>query len=206
MKRIILASNSPRRKELLGNIGLKFDILPDKNPEPSKEGLNPQETVMFLAKFKGENVRKVLKADEDATIISADTVVAVEDKILGKPKTEDEAFMMLSLLSGKKHSVYTGVYVVENKTLKSVNFYEKTEVYFKNLDINEIKDYINTKEPMDKAGAYGIQNMGSLLIEKICGDYFNVVGLPVCSLGKVLKEEFGIKFFKISDTEGGVLL
>jgi len=95
---------------------------------------------------------------------------------------------MLSRLSGKSHNVYTGVYLIENLSGKSANFYEKTEVFFKNLDIETIKDYINTGEPMDKAGAYGIQNLGSLFVERINGDYFNVVGLPVCRLAKMLEE------------------
>lgn len=196
MKKIVLASNSPRRKELLSMIGLEFDVIPDDTPEPVENGLSPDETVMVLAKFKGENVKKLLPEDNDAIIIAADTIVAIDEKILGKPHSKEEAEKMLTMLSGRSHSVYTGVYLVENQSEKSANFYEKTEVFFKNLDINEIKDYINTGEPMDKAGSYGIQNLGSLFAEKINGDYFNVVGLPVCSLGKVLTEKFGISFFK----------
>ncbi len=195
MSRIILASNSPRRKQLLENIGLDFEIMPDNTPEPMNNSLAPEETVMRLAKFKGDNILKQLTADEDTVIIAADTVVAVDNQILGKPKTKEEALQMLTLLSGRAHNVYTGVYIIENSSKKSANFYEKTEVYFKSLDINEIKDYINTGEPMDKAGSYGIQDMGSLFAEQIHGDYFNVVGLPVCHLGKVLKQDFGIKFF-----------
>lgn len=194
MNKIILASNSPRRRELLENMGLKFDIVPDNTPEPMDMELSPYEMVMFLAKFKGDNVLKNIKS-ENSIIISADTVVAVDGEILGKPKDEDDAQRMLSMLGGRAHNVFTGVYIIEKSTGKSVNFYEKTEVYFKSLDINQIKDYINTGEPFDKAGAYGIQNKGSLLVEKICGDYFNVVGLPVCRLGKELIENFGIKFF-----------
>ncbi len=195
MTRIILASNSPRRRELLSNIGLKFDVIPDNTPEPMNDKFGPEETVLNLAKFKGENILKQLSSEDKAIIIAADTVVAIGDRVLGKPKSKDDAFEMLSLLSGKSHTVYTGVYIIENSSKKSANFYEKTEVYFKSLDIKEIKDYINIGEPMDKAGSYGIQNLGSLFVEKIQGDYFNVVGLPVCHLGKVLKEEFGIKFF-----------
>lgn len=194
MKRIILASNSPRRRELLENVGLKFDIIPDNTPEPMDGTLTPWDTVMSLAKFKGDNV--AAKVSGDVLIISADTVVAIDNIILGKPQNAEDAFKMLSKLSGKTHSVYTGVYIRENLGEKSANFYEKTEVCFKNLDINEIKDYINTGEPMDKAGSYGIQEFGSLFVERINGDYFNVVGLPVCRLGKELKENFGIEFFK----------
>ena len=195
MKKIILASNSPRRKELLSSIGLKFDILPDNTPEEVDEGLTPEETVEHLAKFKGDNVCKKLDDSENFIVISADTVVAVDNKILGKPKTKNEALEMLKLLSGRCHFVYTGVYIRENNSKKSVIFYEKTKVHFKNLDIKEIYDYINTGEPMDKAGAYGIQSLGALFVEKIDGDYFNVVGLPICALAKSLKEGFGIEFF-----------
>ncbi len=195
MKRIILASNSPRRRELLKNIGLEFEVIPDNTPEPMDTQLSPADMVMMLSKFKGENVLSSISGEDDAVIISADTVVSIDGKILGKPKSEAEAFEMLSLLSGKSHTVYTGVYIIEKSSKKSANFYEKTEVYFKSLDINEIRDYINSREPMDKAGSYGIQDLGSLFVEKINGDYFNVVGLPVCHLGKVLAKDFGIKFF-----------
>ena len=193
MKYIVLASNSPRRRELLENIGLKFKVIPDNTPEPKDENMQPFELVTFLAKFKGENISK--KIDDEALIISADTVVAINGEILGKPHSKEEAFEMLSKLSGNTHCVYTGVCVLDKSTGKSVNFYEKTEVSFKSLDIDEINDYINTEEPMDKAGAYGIQNIGSIFVEGINGDYFNVVGLPVCRLCKVLKEDFGIKCF-----------
>lgn len=195
MKKIILASGSPRRKELLENLGLKFEVISDNTPEPVLDNLSPKDTVMTLAKFKGDNVAKILDKNDEAIIISADTVVAVDGKILGKPKTKEDAFEMLNTLSGRWHSVYTGVYLRKNTDEKSVNFYEKTEVFFKSLDIKEIKDYINTGEPMDKAGAYGIQTLGAVFVEKICGDYFNVVGLPLCSLAKALKEKFDISFF-----------
>ncbi len=195
MKKIILASNSPRRKELLRNLRLEFDVFPDNTPEPTDTGLSPGKAVKMLAKFKGENVLKTLTSSEDAVIIAADTVVSIDDRILGKPKTKKDAFDMLSLLSGRCHNVFTGVYIIEKSSKKSANFYEKTEVCFKSLDISEINDYINSGEPMDKAGSYGIQNLGSLFVERINGDYFNVVGLPICHLGKVLAKDFGIKFF-----------
>ena len=192
MKEIILASNSPRRKELLGMLGLEFSVIPDNTPECIDQQLSPAEVVMALAKFKGDNVRKTLSKNRDAIIIAADTVVAIDGVVLGKPKSKADAEKMLSRLSGKSHNVYTGVYLIENLSGKSANFYEKTEVFFKNLDIETIKDYINTGEPMDKAGAYGIQNLGSLFVERINGDYFNVVGLPIPKLGEVLSKDFGI--------------
>ncbi len=192
-KRIILASNSPRRHELLKMIGLKFDIIADNTPEPINKNMTPDAVVCELAEFKGRNVSKKLDNKDGAVIIAADTVVAVDNEILGKPKDEQDAQNMLLRLSGKTHCVYTGVYVLDTDTGISNSFYEKTEVFFKKLDIDEIKDYIITGEPMDKAGAYGIQNLGSLFVERINGDYFNVVGLPLSRLGKVLKDDFGIK-------------
>lgn len=192
-KRIILASNSPRRRELLEMIGLKFDIIADNTPEPINRNKRPDEVVCELAEFKGRNVSKKLDNKDGAIIIAADTVVAVDNEILGKPEDGQDAMNMLLKLSGKMHHVYTGVYVFDTETERCVNFCEKTEVFFKKLDIDEIKDYINTEEPLDKAGAYGIQNLGSLFVEKINGDYFNVVGLPLSGLGRVLKEEFDIK-------------
>ena len=194
-KRVILASNSPRRQELLRNLGIEFDVIPDNTPETISRELTPDEIVCSLAKFKGDNVISNLDKDTDALVISADTVVAVDDKVLGKPVNKEDAVRMLSELSGRAHYVYTGVYIRDILSGNSVFFYEKTEVFFKKLDIIEIKDYINTGEPMDKAGAYGIQNLGSLFVEKINGDYFNVVGLPVCRLCKVLKEDFNFRVF-----------
>ena len=194
MKKIVLASGSPRRCELLKSIGLDFVVQPDCTQEPRLENMSPCDTVLYLSEFKGKNVLGAL--NEDAVVIAADTIVCIGGKILGKPKNKAEAFEMLSCLSGKMHEVYTGVYIAEKNGEKSAKFYEKTQVYFKKLDICEINDYISTMEPMDKAGGYGIQEMGSLFVEKICGDYFNVVGLPLCRLGKVLKDEFGVVFFK----------
>ena len=193
---IILASNSPRRRELLSGLGLEFDVIGDSTPEPKNSGLSPFEMVCELAKFKCENVLSTLPDDFSGIVIGADTVVAIDDAILGKPKDEEDALDMLLRLSGNMHQVYTGVCVKDSFGKKEKVFYEKTEVFFKKLDINEIKDYINTGEPMDKAGAYGIQNLGSLFVEKINGDYFNVVGLPVSHLGEVLKKDFDIRFFK----------
>ena len=141
-KKIILASNSPRRRELLETIGLKFRVIADNTPEKVEEGLTPEEVVCSLAKFKGENVISALNKPEDSVVISADTVVVMDGKILGKPKDKADAERMLKSLSGRSHFVYTGVYVKDISTKKSVVFCEKTEVFFKKLDIFEIKDYI----------------------------------------------------------------
>lgn len=195
MKKIILASGSPRRRELLEKVGLKFEVMPDNTPEQADMSQLPNDVVAELAKFKGENIRKNLTADTDALIISADTVVAINGAILGKPHSESDAFEMLSMLSGNAHNVYTGVYICDVQSGKYKNFYEKTEVFFKTLDTEEIKAYIRTGEPMDKAGAYGIQEYGAAFVKGICGDYFNVVGLPICRLCDVLKKEFETDIF-----------
>lgn len=191
MRKIILASGSPRRRELLTDLGIKFEITVDNSSEVTPKNASPDEAVMTLAKNKLQNVAK--NAPGDSLIIAADTVVAHDGRILGKPKDEAQAFEMLSALSGRRHSVYTGVAVGDNKTGKTVCEFEKTDVYFRELEEDEIKRYIATGEPMDKAGAYGIQNLGALFVEKINGDYFNVVGLPLCRLGRILKDEFELK-------------
>lgn len=195
MSDLILASGSPRRQELLKMLGLRFEVMVDKTPEPAISFASIEEDVCTLARFKGENVIKTLGESIEKIVIAADTVVAVDGKVLGKPKDEDDALRMLSCLSGNMHEVFTGVFVKNTETGKEISFCEKTEVFFKKLDINEIKDYIRTKEPMDKAGSYGIQNLGSVFVEKINGDYFNVVGLPVSKLAGVLKDDFGIRIF-----------
>ena len=189
MKKIILASNSPRRKEILENLNIKFDVLsPDADESSVDKTLSPELYVENLASLKAFAAAK--KTVLEKIIIGADTVVALDNKILLKPKDDEDAFNMLKSLSGRAHSVYTGICVVNSHTAKSCIAYEKTDVYFKNLCDDEIKRYIQTGESADKAGAYGIQGLGSLFIEKINGDYFNVVGLPVCRLAKILKDEF----------------
>ncbi|MBR2452863.1 MAG: septum formation protein Maf [Clostridia bacterium] len=195
MSDLILASGSPRRQELLRMLELHFEVMVDKTPEPDISFASIEEDVCALARFKGENVIKNLGENTDKIVIAADTVVAIGGKVLGKPEDEEDAFQMLSALSGNMHNVLTGVFVKDIRSGKEISFCEKTEVFFKKLDINEIKDYIRTKEPMDKAGSYGIQNLGSVFVEKINGDYFNVVGLPVSKLANVLKADFGIKIF-----------
>ena len=189
MKKIILASNSPRRNEILENLNIKFDVLsPDADESSVDKTLPPELYVENLASLKAFAAAK--KTVLQKIIIGADTIVALDDKILLKPKDDDDAFNMLKSLSGRVHSVYTGICVVNSHTAKSCIAYEKTDVYFRKLDDDEILRYIQTGESADKAGAYGIQGLGSLFIEKIDGDYFNVVGLPVCKLAKILKDEF----------------
>lgn len=197
MKKLILASASPRRKEILENIGLEFDVVVSDTDEGSINGDNLPVSVYVqeLALLKASAVAKTGNK-KDGLIISADTVVRLDGKILGKPKDKDDAFRMLKMLSGKCHSVFTGVCVMRTKNAFSVCSSVETKVYFKALSDEQIRTYVESGEPMDKAGAYGIQGLGSILVEKIDGDYFNVVGLPICKLSEILKEEFDFDVLK----------
>lgn len=185
--RIILASASPRRKELLEMMGMSFEIIPASD-EKTPEGLSPGETVSFTAMEKAKSVYEKVK--DDSLIIAADTMVYCDGKALGKPKSEKEAFSMLKMLSGREHFVYSGVAIVQGE--KKLSGFEKTAVRFCPMTDDEIRRYIETKEPMDKAGAYGAQGKGAVFIEGIDGDFFNVMGLPLHRLSKML-EEFEIK-------------
>ena len=181
---MILASQSPRRKQLLEMLGLEFSVIPAKGEEILPPGASPEETVRSLSRQKAAMV--AAETDPEDIIIAADTIVWHNDRILGKPADEQEAARMLSGLSGKVHRVYTGVTVRQGDTVLSRA--ERTDVKFRKLSGKEIDAYIATGEPMDKAGAYGIQGAACLFVEGIEGDYFNVVGLPLCCLGKMLKE------------------
>ena len=181
----ILASGSPRRKELLELMGLEFKVIVSQADEDSvSKDLKPELYVQELALLKASATAKEVLRNKNAVIISADTIVTLDGQILGKPKDEDDAFNMLSKLSGREHEVYTGYCVMRISDGKAVCGKVRTKV---------IRGYINSGEPMDKAGAYGIQGLGSLLIEKIDGDYFNVVGLPISALADTLEDEFDIK-------------
>ena len=189
MSKFILASASPRRREILETIGLEFDILVSSADESRVDRTIPPELlVQELAMLKASESAKYAKPGR--YIIGADTVVVFEGNVLEKPKDTEDAKRMLRMLSGKAHYVYTGVCVFHTSDNKAVSGSEKTTVYFRELSDAEIDAYVATNEPMDKAGAYGIQGIGSLLIEKIEGDYFNVVGLPVVRLNRILNEEF----------------
>ncbi len=180
---LILASKSPRRKELLSIITQDFEIIPAVGEENADPALPPEKFVEALAIAKAE---EVAASHPDDTIIGSDTVVAVNGEILGKPRDKADAFRMLSLLSGTKHSVFTGVAIVKDG--KTHSFTEETNVKFFDLSEKEIEDYIATGEPFDKAGAYGIQELGALLVEGIDGDYYNVMGLPTGRLFRLMKE------------------
>lgn len=187
---IILASQSPRRKEILTLLDIPFKIMVSDADETVEDGLPPYFIAESLSLKKAAAVAK--NTDADALIIGADTIVVSEGKILGKPGDASHAASMLKSLSGKWHSVISGVTVFRTKDTKSESFYVETKVKFSDITDAEIDDYIATGEPMDKAGAYGIQGIGAKFVEKIEGDYFNVVGLPLNRLYSVLKKEFNI--------------
>jgi septum formation protein len=189
MKKIILASKSPRRKELLDIINIDYDIIESNCDESSVSFDNsPEVYVQKLSILKATDVSK--KVPYEALIIGADTVVECDGKILGKPKDKEDAYNMISLLSGRTHNVFTGICVMNSKTKEFTSTFEKTEVIFKEIEHNEIVKYISTDEPYDKAGSYAIQGLASCFIKGIIGDYNNVVGLPVYKLASLLKEDF----------------
>lgn len=192
--RLILASASPRRRELISLICPDFEIVPSGFDELTMPvELSPKEHVLMSAR---EKARDVASKVSDGIVIGSDTVVSVDEHILGKPVDEEDAARMLRMLSGKAHQVYTGIHVIDVRGGKQrdLNGCECTDVRFRELTDQMIRRYIATGEPMDKAGAYAIQGRGSVLIEGISGDYFNVVGLPVYKLGLIL-EEFGMEVF-----------
>lgn len=189
MKEIILASASPRRVELLKQVKLDFKAVPSNFDETINEILSIKDLVQSLAYGKANDIAKKLKSD--SLVIGADTVV-VKDGILGKPNNEGHAYSMLKMLQGEWHEVVTGIAVIDSSSQKFVLGYELTRVKMKQLSDDIINSYIKTGEPMDKAGSYGIQGLGALLVERIEGCYFNVVGLPLLKLSNIL-EEFGVK-------------
>ena len=184
---LILASQSPRRRELLTQMGFSdFIIRPAQGDEVIDPALTPGQLVEALSRQKAAEVAQTAP---DAIVIAADTVVTADGRVLGKPQNHEDAAAMLRFLSGRTHTVYTGVTVCQNAQCSTQH--EATQVRFRPLTQEEISAYIASREPMDKAGAYGIQGLGALLVEGIEGDYFNVVGLPICRLGRMLAE-FGI--------------
>lgn len=194
--KIVLASASPRRRELLSGLGLSFEVLPSQVPEEESEAVPPSEAAahaLTLARRKAEDVSARVRAGNGPVqaarpgeppaagilVVAADTLVVLPDRVLGKPSSEEEAVEMLRALSGREHRVVTGVVVAEPATGRTHGAAEETRVFFRALDDRAIRDYVATGEPADKAGAYAVQGVGSLLVERIEGDYFNVVGLPL---------------------------
>lgn len=177
---LILASQSPRRKELLGLLGLSFSVRVAEIDETMDPSLPPCEEVARVSRLKAEAIPR----QPDDVIIAADTIVVCNGKVLGKPVNEDDAYNMLRLLSGRTHQVMTGLTVLKGNAAAVCT--EITDVQFRPLSDREIRAYIHTGEPMDKAGSYGIQGKACVFAERINGDYFNVVGLPVCRLQQQL--------------------
>lgn len=198
---IILASASPRRKEILENTKLKFYIIKSDIDEIILEKEAPIQAVMRLAFEKSMDIAS---KNEDDLIIAADTVVVLDENILGKPKDKEEAYNMIRSLSGRTHEVITGISLVNLGLSKKIIDYVVSTVKFKELSDEDIKDYIHTNESLDKAGAYGIQGYGAMLVEKIEGDYFNIVGLPISKLRDLLKKHFSINLFYGGDLAEGV--
>lgn len=181
--KIILASNSPRRKELLKYLYQDFLVIPADIDETIPKDIEIEKSAEYVAIKKA---KAISKDNQDSLVIGCDTIVLVDNTILGKPKDKSNCLNMLKSLSGREHSVITGVCVVFGE--KMITFSEETKVKFYTLSDDEILKYISTGEPFDKAGGYGIQGYGSLLVEKISGDYFNVVGLPISKLNQELKK------------------
>ena len=186
MARIVLASGSPRRQELLQRIGLTdFTIRVPEVEETYPADLKPEEIVSYISRKKS----MALESAEDEIVITADTMVFLDDQRLGKPHSEEHALEMLTNLQGRHHTVCTGVTVRQGE--KILTRAASTDVYFRKASEAELRAYIRGGEPMDKAGAYGVQGQGALLVERIDGDFFNVMGLPVLLLGRMLAD-FGV--------------
>ena len=188
MARIVLASGSPRRQELLNRIGITdFDIRVPQTDEYYPAGLTPAQIVEYISREKADAAAKLCTPEE--IVITADTMVFLDQQRLGKPRDEADALRMLTELSGRRHTVCTGVTVRQGQ--RSLTRAQSTDVYFRPASESELRAYIRGGEPMDKAGAYGVQGQGALLVERIDGDFFNVMGLPVLLLSRMLAE-FGV--------------
>lgn len=182
-RKVILASSSPRRSELLKLAEVKYDICLKNVDETVPDGMEPGKAAEFTATKKASAVAEI---NDDAIVIGADTIVVLDGKILGKPKDKDDAYYMLRSLSGREHEVITGVCLMLNK--HATTFHCVSKVKFYDLSEEEIRHYILSGEPMDKAGSYGIQGKGCVLVESIEGDYFNIVGLPVSRVVREIKK------------------
>ncbi|WP_309478888.1 Maf family protein [Brevibacillus agri] len=180
---LILASSSPRRRELLQALGIPFSVMTSDVDETTAPGLSPAQVVEELSLRKAKEVAARLT---EGVVLGSDTIVVLDGHILGKPADEADAFRMLSMLQGREHTVYSGVALIDAATGRSEVAHSHTDVKIRPLSEAEIKSYIATKEPMDKAGSYAIQGIGATIVEGITGDYFTVVGLPLCLTSKLL--------------------
>ncbi len=188
MKELILASQSPRRKMLLEQVGIPFTVLPSEVDETIDNNKQPAEVVKTLAARKAENAVRQLPEGSSAIVLAADTIVVLQDRVLGKPTDRDDAFQMLQMLQDEWHEVMTGIVLIDSATGIRLTHVEKTKVRVRPLTSDAIRNYIDSGEPLDKAGAYAIQGLGALLVEKIDGCYSNVVGLPLYSVSMMLAE------------------
>jgi len=183
-KRLILASSSPRRAQLLKLIGLEFEIIDSKLNERDEVYTVPEVQVLELAEKKA---RKVAENISDGIIVGADTIVVLNNQMLGKPQTTNEARAMLRKLSGKTHTVYTGLAIIDKPSENIISDYERTLVTFRALNDREIAQYVQTRSPMDKAGAYGIQDQSAVFVTKIDGCFYNVMGFPLAKFYQTLQ-------------------
>ena len=190
---IVLASASPRRSELLSQVGIEFEINPSNIPEEPLDGETPAEHVMRLASQKASEVAG--RVGTGKWVIGSDTVVIIDDEILEKPEDHPDAIAMLKKLSGREHKVITGYSIINSSSGEEVKRAVETAVKFKELTDSEIEGYVDSGEPMDKAGAYAIQGLGSFMVEGIVGSYSNVVGLPVCQIVNDLEALGAAKLF-----------
>jgi len=184
--KIILASTSPRRRELIQNLGLPVEAVKNAADETVDEGLSPEEVVKTLAERKMVAAFQKLEDVKNKIVVAGDTIVVLRNQILGKPCDKGDAFQMLNQLQGKTHTVYSGLACMNAESGEKIVDYHFTKVKMKPLNERQIKKYIETGEPMDKAGAYAIQGLGATIVERIEGDYFTVVGLPLSLLADML--------------------
>jgi septum formation protein len=198
IRTIILASGSPRRREILEKTGLKFKVDKSNYKEKLNPGLKPHDLARFLS---SEKARHVAYRYRNALVIAADTIVVLKGRLFGKPRNKEQAREMLKILSGKAHSVITGFTIIDTATKKELTTSVESKVFFKRLSVNEIEAYIRSGEPLDKAGAYAVQGLGAVLIKRIEGDFFNVMGLPSHALTRSLKK-FGIKVLNHLSSQG----
>jgi septum formation protein len=194
MKKIILASSSPRRKQLLEQIGLVFDIEPSNYEEDMTLDLSPVDLAKYLSHGKAKDIADK-HIGEDVIIIGADTFIAFKDQVLGKPHTPEKAKQVLTMLNGTQHIVVTGLTVIDCKSGQEISTAVEAKVFFKQVTDEEIDAYIRTGEPLERAAGYAVQEKGSFLIEKTEGDFSGIVGLPIPTLVDILKS-FNIKLFE----------
>ncbi|HZG87053.1 Maf family protein [Paenibacillus sp.] len=191
MKTLILASGSPRRQELIRLLSMPVEVLPSDADETTEPDWEPARIVEELSLRKALAVRERLPEGREGIIVGSDTIVVLDGRALGKPRDADDAASMLASLQGRSHEVYTGLALVDAATGRRAAAHQATRVWMKPMDAERIRRYIATGEPMDKAGSYAIQGIGAVLVERMEGDYFTVVGLPVSLLADMLEREYG---------------